>query len=180
MPSDGLWGDGSGYVAHDKEMDFEKWIVEEVPQAVAEATVHYRSTSPLFIAGLSMGGWGALRLGAKYPERFQAISAHSAITRWEEMKNFVEEDIAAIPLTGSEQSVFHLLKANHTHLPPLRFDCGLEDDLLPGNRRLHHQLTEAGIAHQYEEFPGGHEWPYWEKHLEKTLIFCTSGRTTPG
>lgn len=177
MPSDGLWGDGSGYVPH-LQQNYEKWIVEDVPQAVMAATPLVTTTSPLFIAGLSMGGWGALSLGAKYPERFSAISAHSAITRWEEMKIFVEEDTDQLPVKKDQQSIIQLLSQNKQQLPPLRFDCGLEDPLLPGNRLLHQQLTHAGIPHRYEEFPGGHEWSYWEKHLENTLIFCTSGRTT--
>lgn len=177
MPSDGLWGDGSGYVPH-LQADYEKWIVEEVPRAVGEATPLWQPDAPLYIAGLSMGGWGALHLGAKFPERFAAVSAHSAITRWEEMKAFVEEDIDRIPIPPGESTAFDLLSANRDQLPPLRFDCGLDDPLLSGNRLLHRQLIEAGISHQYEEFPGGHEWDYWARHLEKTLIFCTSGRTT--
>jgi len=36
---------------------------------------------------------------------------------------------------------------------------------------LHRGLETAGIPHLYEEFAGGHEWPYWEKHLEQTLLF---------
>ena len=177
MPSDGLWGDGSGYLPH-LQQNFEKWIVEDVPQAILEVSPHAQASSPLLIAGLSMGGWGALRLGAKYPDRFQAISAHSAITRWEEMQPFVEEDIDQIPVKKEEKTIFQMLQAKRSLLPPLRFDCGLEDPLLSGNRKLHQELTQAGIPHVYEEFAGGHEWPYWEKHLEKTLIFCTSGRTT--
>jgi enterochelin esterase-like enzyme len=39
------------------------------------------------------------------------------------------------------------------------------------NRELHGELDKLGIPHVYEEFPGGHEWPYWEKHLETTLKF---------
>ncbi|PHN06060.1 alpha/beta hydrolase [Flavilitoribacter nigricans] len=177
MPSDGLWGDGSGYLPH-LQADFEKWIMDDVPAAVAAACPHVGPDSPLYIAGLSMGGWGALRLGARYPDRFEAISAHSAITRWSEMKDFVEEDIDRIPIPDTERTAFQLLQASRAQLPPLRFDCGREDPLLPGNRLLHQQLTQAGIPHHYEEYPGGHEWPYWEKHLEESLIFCTSGRTT--
>ncbi|MEM9922069.1 MAG: alpha/beta hydrolase-fold protein, partial [Bacteroidota bacterium] len=67
MPSDGLWGDGSGYVAHPKQ-DFEQWIVEEVPRAVREMIGQATADSPMFLAGLSMGGYGAMRLGAKYPD----------------------------------------------------------------------------------------------------------------
>ena len=61
MPSDGLWGDGSAYLKHNGK-DYEKWIVDEVPRLVSEVTGN-ASDAPLFIAGLSMGGYGALRLG---------------------------------------------------------------------------------------------------------------------
>lgn len=57
MPSDGLWGDGSAYNAHDG-YDFEKWIVEDVPVAVLENVPQVTSCSPQFISGLSMGGLG--------------------------------------------------------------------------------------------------------------------------
>ena len=71
MPSDGLWGDGSGYVPH-SDADYERWIVDEVPAAAALGDDRVTPDSPLFIAGLSMGGFGALRLGAKYPIGFAA------------------------------------------------------------------------------------------------------------
>src|SRR5215469_2791590 len=56
MPSDGLWGDGSGYLPH-STADFERWIVEEVPDAVRQAVPGVLGSSPLFINGLSMGGF---------------------------------------------------------------------------------------------------------------------------
>ena len=56
MLSDGLWGDGSGYVAHASQ-DFERWIVEEVPEIARQACASCDEDSPLFIAGLSMGGF---------------------------------------------------------------------------------------------------------------------------
>jgi hypothetical protein len=63
MPSDGLWGDGSGYVPHASQ-DFERWIVDEVPVATRIAVPACDDASPIFIAGLSMGGFAALRLNA--------------------------------------------------------------------------------------------------------------------
>jgi S-formylglutathione hydrolase FrmB len=56
-------------------------------------------------------------------------------------------------------------------LPPLRFDCGVDDQLIEENRALHRDLEARGIAHTYEEFPGAHTWAYWERHLEDTLRF---------
>jgi putative tributyrin esterase len=56
-------------------------------------------------------------------------------------------------------------------LPPLRFDCGVEDRLLAANRALHSALLQAGIEHGYEEHPGAHTWDYWAAHLADTLRF---------
>lgn len=170
MPSDGLWGDGSGYLPHD-DHQFDRWIIDDVP-AACPGTV-----SDLFIAGLSMGGYGALRLGAMYPERFQAVSGLSSITHLEQMAQFVEEPLEHYrQADAAHESVLDLMLQNRDRLPQnglprIRFDCGTEDSLLEANRALHQGLTEAGIPHQYEEFAGGHEWPYWETHLEDTLLF---------
>lgn len=170
MPSDGLWGDGSGYVEHEYE-SYEKWIVEDVKAIVEEQVEGKSKIDSYSICGLSMGGYGALCLGAKYADQFKAISAHSAITKWEEMQPFVEEDIYMINNPNGHQDAIDLIRANKDQLPALRFDCGVDDDLCDANRLLHDQLLQEGINHVYEEFPGGHEWPYWERHIEKTLLF---------
>jgi S-formylglutathione hydrolase FrmB len=171
MPSDGLWGDGSGYVRHATGADYERYIVEEVPACAAEALPgRTTANSVLFIAGLSMGGFGALRLGAKYSTRFRAVSGHSSITHFSQMVKFVEEPLSRYgPPPEAEQSVLHWMETNRAQLPPVRFDCGTEDLQIEENRQLHRDLSARGIPHVYEEFPGGHEWPYWERHLADTL-----------
>lgn len=170
MPSDGLWGDGSAYFGHHGK-HFDRWIVEDVPLAIRENIPQADASSELCIGGLSMGGYGALSLGSRFPEKFKAISGHSSITVLDEMKLFVEEPISDYTANCNTPNVIDTLQANGDSLPPLRFDCGVDDELIAGNRKLHKQLLKAGIAHTYEEFPGGHEWPYWQKHLEKTLRF---------
>jgi S-formylglutathione hydrolase FrmB len=173
MPSDGLWGDGSGYIRHGDGADYERYIVEEVPACAAEVLPgKISASSPLFIAGLSMGGFGALRLGAKYPRRFRAVSGHSSITHFSQMAKFVEEPLSRYgPPAEAEQSVLHWMETNRAQLPPVRFDCGTEDLQIEENRQLHRDLDARGIPHVYQEFPGGHEWPYWERHLADTLRF---------
>lgn len=170
MPSDGLWGDGSGYVKHGGK-DFERWIAEEVPAAAREALPCVTEQSVLLLNGLSMGGFGAMRIGAKYPARFLTFAGHSSITGLEQMTKFAEEDFNTLGIASEDRSVLQTILSNQEKLRPFRFDCGRADILLEENRELHRQLLENGIAHEYEEFDGGHEWPYWEKHLEDTLRF---------
>lgn len=174
MPSDGLWGDGSGYLAHNQK-DFEKWIVDDVPNAIQQNILSVNKKSDLFISGLSMGGFGALRLGIKYSNRFKAISAHSSITDIAQMPLFVEEDTENYEQADiRENSVLGALEKYGYSIPKLRFDCGKEDDLIAHNRELHDALNKVKINHVYEEFSGAHEWSYWEEHVKKSLLFFAS------
>lgn len=178
MPSDGLWGDGSGYLPHNQK-DFEQWIIEDVPNAVLENISSVTQNSDMFISGLSMGGFGALRLGIKYANRFKAISAHSSITDLEQMNLFVEEPLENyLQEDEKENSVWGLLRENTGKLPRIRFDCGKSDELIEANRALHEQLKMDTIPHEYQEFEGGHDWSYWQEHVEKSLLFFAEKRIT--
>jgi len=172
MPSDGLFGDGSGYLKHNTA-DYEKWITEDVMHAVMETTNLASQKSLLFISGLSMGGYGALRIGAKHSHKFRAISAHSSITELSQMELFMEEEMAEFEslICEEEKSVLGIIIKNKGKLPPLRFDCGTEDILINQNRELSKQLTIEKIPHFYKEFPGKHEWLYWETHINDSYLF---------
>ncbi len=174
MPSDGLALDGSGYLPLATE-DVERWIVEEVPAIARLAAPALRADARIAIAGLSMGGYGALRLGAKYPDRFCAISAHSAITGIADFGFFIEGplDVYLNVAPSEELDPLYWLRLHRDRLPRLRFDCGLADHLLPGNRALHEALLKDGIAHQFQEFAGGHDWSYWRENVTHTLRFVS-------
>ena len=174
MPSDGLWGDGSGYVAHTHahlQQNFEKWIVEEVPEIAAQTCPSCSQQSKHFIAGLSMGGFAALRLAGIYPDRYQAASGHSALTEISQLDALIEESREEWSRDATSSSVLEALKSAQGKLAALRFDCGQSDIFLKDNQQLHQSLLELGIAHEYEEFEGGHEWPYWRTHLADSLRF---------
>jgi enterochelin esterase-like enzyme len=174
MPSDGLWGDGSAYLPH-HSLNFEKWIADDITIALSETITGVHPSSPLFIAGLSMGGFGALRIGAKYGNRFRGISGHSSITSLDQMKLFVEEDLAGYNQQNkTDEDVFDTMLKYRTHLPSLRFDCGSEDQLIEYNRLLHQNLVKEGIDHTYIEYPGTHGWRYWEEHIGESLRFFAS------
>jgi S-formylglutathione hydrolase FrmB len=176
MPSDGLWGDGSGYLRHHAQ-DFERWIAVEVPAAVAHIFPSVTAESPRLIAGLSMGGFGALRIAATHADRFLAVSGHSAITDSAQMRDFVEEYLDDVLSPAGPRTVLDAVVQHRDRLPQIRFDCGTEDSLLAANRDLHTRLTQAGIPHVYEEFTGGHTWDYWSTHLQRTLSFFAATLT---
>jgi putative tributyrin esterase len=170
MPSDGLWGQGSGYIPHD-DHDPERWILDDVPAIAALACSAVTANSPVCISGLSMGGYGAMHLGGKYPERYQAIAAHSSCTNIAQLAEFTADDFSQCSTAAIDTDAFAALHSAGGALPPLRIDCGTDDQLLNHNRILHAALADAGIAHHYEEHPGGHEWSYWAARLPATLAF---------
>ena len=106
--------------------------MDEVPAIARIAAPALRADAKIAIGGLSMGGYGALRLGAKFADRFSSISAHSAITDIREMAKFVEEPISdyLVCAPSEELSAIYWLRKHRDRLPRLRFDCGLDDPLI--------------------------------------------------
>jgi putative tributyrin esterase len=170
MPSDGLFQDGSGYLKH-HNADYEKWIVEDVVSVVKDNYKEVNDASPVFLAGLSMGGYGALRLGAKYPNVFKAFSGLSSITRFEQMGRFVENFDLLKQAIESEENVIDIMLANKASLRPFRFDCGKDDTLFEANQILDKQLNEHNIPHEFLIKEGAHSWEYWHDHIGETFLF---------
>jgi S-formylglutathione hydrolase FrmB len=170
MPSDGLFGHGSGYLDH-RAGRFESWIVDEVPQVAEEVLGCVDAAAPFALAGLSMGGFGALTLGARHGDRVTAAAGMSSITDFEQMSLFVG-DISAYDVDPGARSVLGTVLAHRDRLPAIHLDCGRDDPLIEQNRDLHAALVAAGIDHEWVEHDGGHEWPYWKEHIASVLGFC--------
>jgi len=129
------------------------------------------------IGGLSMGGYGAMKLALKHPDRFCSVVAHSSAfdvrrrvadqERGEEFRRIFGEHPE-----GTDNDPFHLAEiVDRDRLPAIRFDCGTEDGLLEENRAFHRHLEKLGIPHEYEEFPGAHNWAFWDEHVQEALRF---------
>ncbi|MEP1445206.1 MAG: alpha/beta hydrolase-fold protein [Paraglaciecola sp.] len=180
MPSDGGIWEGSAYLPLQDQGNFEKWIVEDVLEGVQTTVDAVSKHSNLYISGLSMGGYGALRLGAKYASKFNGISAHSAITKVADLRLFTETPLAKYQtLEEHESDIVYWCKKNQAQLPPLRFDCGKQDQLLSSNQQLAAAFTDANILHRFTEYDGGHEWLYWHQHLKTTLCFFDTLEQNP-
>ncbi len=172
MPSDGLWSEGSGYLAH-KHFDTESWIINDIPACVRELIPQIQN-GKIFLAGLSMGGYGALRIGAKYASHVAGISAHSPVTGLADLSQHMQDPIEKDLSSGKRDAdPLYWMRRNCSSLPPIRFDCGTEDALLASNRALHAAMLRARIPHDYEEHPGGHDWAYWQRHVRTTLRFVS-------
>jgi len=170
-PSDGLYGEGSGYLSL-PHADVERWI-GEIPTIVCEIAQCCDAASPIFLAGLSMGGYGALRLGMKYPHQYAGVSAHSAITAPEQFRNFFEpaDANALLSISKDDWQLLYWANRHRYDLPPLRFDCGIDDSLLPENEALHSSLLAMRITHNFEILSGRHDWSYWNTNIRRSYNF---------
>lgn len=179
MPSDGLAGDGSGYLNRAAGR-FDDWIAGEVVALARSGIAQMSDASRVFIAGLSMGGYGALRLAALHPGTFAAASAHSPICEAADFRYFTSEDPFADTVDPAiPASLAELIAAPGKAVPPIRFDCGDADVLRPSVERLSGRLAQAGVAHRYERMSGGHDWNYWSNAFARTLVFFDEfGRMT--
>jgi S-formylglutathione hydrolase FrmB len=139
------------------------------------------------IGGISMGGYGALRMAFLHPQLFGSVSAHSAA---------LMERLPAISVGNSPESGRLRILGNVFGSPPDRpfwdrnnpltiarttefagmriyFDCGSEDDygFEAGAEALHKVLLSRRIPHEFHLYPGGHNWGYFAEHLPDSLRF---------
>jgi putative tributyrin esterase len=132
------------------------------------------------IGGLSMGGYGALKLALQHPDLFCSAVSHSGapgITRRspEEIREHMKVEYPQIfgpsPAEGKDCLFGLAERADRSRLPAIRIDCGLDDGLLASNRAFRDHLNKLGIPHEYEEFPGAHSWDYWDAHVQEAIAF---------
>lgn len=137
-----------------------------------------RSRGARCIGGLSMGGYGALRIGLGYPQTFASITSHSGALMHgsRELPADASEELHRVfghaPVGTDHDLLFLARQAQRARrLPKIRLDCGTEDFLLADNREFHERMKRAGIAHDYVEFAGAHNWDYWDQHIPDALAF---------
>ena len=166
------------YTRTAQEHDYAKHFGEELVAFIEKTFPVKRRRSARAIGGLSMGGYGALRIGLGHPDTFASVNAHSGAFLHEGSQFFTErrkdmERVFGQRFTGTEHDVLWLARRAQRAgtLPKLRIDCGTEDFLINENRHLHRQLTKFGIPHEYLEFPGAHNWDYWDLHVREALAF---------
>ena len=127
------------------------------------------------IGGLSMGGYGAVKLGLKHHKLFASVNSHSGAVGFGPSDRLKEPEFQRIfgdsPKDGPEDPFALVERIDHGLIPALRLDCGTDDFLLDQNRAFHQHLEQLQVPHEYEEFPGGHDWSYWDKHVPAAIAF---------
>ena len=156
------------------------FFTEELPQVMRGFFPLSDRPEDNCIAGLSMGGYGAMKIGLTYPERFRAVCSFSGaldiatlcsrqiVVQADLVRRIFGEDGPA----GTSADLFQLLRghaAAGTRLPALYSWCGTQDMLLGDNDRFAALCRELSIPLFYRTQPGGHEWDFWNDALRQFL-----------
>jgi putative tributyrin esterase len=175
---------------------FESYIVKELIPDVDTRFRTIASREGRAVAGLSMGGYGSLKFGLKYPSLFAfagSMSGALGAGAWlpdERLPEFARPSIARAYGPAGEpdnetrkaNDIFRLVRELTPEqvkaLPYLYLDCGTEDFLLGDNRNFSALLVEKKVAHEFRQLPGGHEWPYWDRQVQEVLKLAAAKLTT--
>jgi S-formylglutathione hydrolase FrmB len=173
--------DGGSYFG-----DFGAYVGRELVEVTRQMFRLSPRREDTFIAGLSMGGFGALRNGLKYNDTFGYIACLSGALHIFEYppdepgRNLIGEDacfgdIRAAALTDRNplvvaKGLFERIKAGAAiTFPKVYIACGMEDYLWRANRRVADFLKANGADVTYEEGPGGHDWDFWDAYIQRVL-----------
>ena len=158
------------------------YISEELPRIVRALFPISAAREDNFAAGLSMGGYGAFKLGLNLPERYAAAASLSGALR----KDWQPDPGADPAWAGFIADIFGDFKQYSGSVNDLYFQagqlaqskaprtklfacCGAEDFLHKENLAFRDHARRLGLDYTYEEGPGTHEWGYWDAMIQKVL-----------
>ncbi|WP_433366141.1 alpha/beta hydrolase [Actinoplanes sp. CA-142083] len=167
-------------------MRFWDFLTEELPQTVERFFRVSTRREDTFVAGLSMGGYGALKWALREPRRFAAAASFSGALDLAYIQEFdlrphirtlVSRVFPDRKVAGGDEDLFHLVKkADKAELPRLLLRCGTEDHLVKQNERFVAACKTAGVEIDAAFGPGEHEWGYWDEQIQAGLEFMLGPR----
>jgi S-formylglutathione hydrolase FrmB len=188
------WYVDSATIPTDK---YESYFLREL---IPDVDARYRTIKDRLargVAGLSMGGYGALKYGLKHRDHFAFAGSLSGALypanrtderpglAWDILRPSIVAAFGPRNSPTRQANDLHQIARNLTashvsSLPYLYFDCGLEDGFLATNRELADILLAQKIPHQYRQLPGGHDWGYWDRQVREILRLYADLTTTGG
>ena len=155
---------------------YEDHVIRDVIGTIDRLFPTIRTRSARAVAGMSMGGYAAMMLAMRHPEKFSVAVAHSAAFGFgrDIQTEHTDVNVLSSVVAQSKYDVFALARklSNSGRKLALRIDCGVDDCFIEHSRKFHAHLSKLAIAHEYAEHPGEHNWDYWEAHIKDTLRFA--------
>ncbi len=171
-------------------------ITEEIPKYLKKWFPITQDPKYTFIAGLSMGGYGAMKIGMTYPDRYSVIGSFSGallmaqtaaeaiaddaeawLKRLEADIRLVFDDVHHV--VGGPEDLLWLaadLVAKKEERPNMYLSCGTDDFILESTAIFCKQLDALKLDYKYYEGPGAHEWAFWDQEVLKFMHWIRSLR----
>jgi S-formylglutathione hydrolase FrmB len=157
------------------------FLTEELPAVVQSFFRISGRREDTFVAGLSMGGYGAFKLALRHPDRFAAAASLSggldvqALSQVEWRQRLFSRVFGGE--VGADDDMFSLLdRVDPAGVPPLYLGCGTEDHLFDGNQRFLEAAKATGLDVHVDFRPGEHEWGLWDATIQDVLAWLPLDR----
>ncbi len=157
--------------------DYWTFISEELPTLIPRMFNVSSKPEDTFVAGLSMGGFGAFKLALHAPHKFAAAASLSGALdmRDSQSARMLRSELRHLwppegPDGGMDDLIYQLEHKDPTLVPPLYQVCGTEDFLYNENLEFERVAQERGFNLTSDlHNPGDHEWGYWDTEIQKVL-----------
>lgn len=156
------------------------YVSEELPDLVSRFLNVSRDPATTYVAGLSMGGYGALKHAFTHPERYAAVASLSGVADITQLAGRLEraEIVRRVfdGRFGPEDDLYDLLsRIDPATAPRLYVGCGTEEDrLMPPNTRLVEEARARGLDVTEDFRPGTHEWGLWDAQIQDVIAWLGS------
>ena len=161
-------------------LPFWTFLTQELPELVSRFFRVSTRRQDTFVAGLSMGGYGAFKWALREPDRFAAAASLSGALALSHPSERAEPDFARLmqrvfgdgPTDGTPDDVVHLVStADPSALPQLYVACGTDDFLYPANEWFVSQAAANGVPLTVRFDTGDHDWAYWDARIQDVLAW---------
>lgn len=158
--------------------DYYSYISSELPEIAGK--FFPVDLEQQYVAGLSMGGYGALKVALCNPDKYKAVGSFSGVT---DMASYVADfrernhDFYVrlfgpdLRVKDTSNDLFYVVKNLKGKVPSVYLSCGTEDFLYSYNVRFRELCTERGIPLKYHEEPASHTWSFWDRQIKSFLDF---------
>ncbi|MGH1440117.1 MAG: alpha/beta hydrolase [Cellvibrionaceae bacterium] len=181
---------------HDGTHNYRDWVLNEVMPKVQQDYNTLACPEHCHLAGISMGGFGALRFAYFANDRFSSISAMSAPILSEEENKKAKKSILIrllFPLArifgpdfseSYKKEKIEKVWLENKDLQKMRLQLVVGDNdreqIMKANHRFHALMAENNVDHNYIVYKGGHKWKYWIPNLDKVINFLVNEPKTKG
>ena len=164
------------------QVNYFNFVSKELPSMIERMFHVSNKKEDRFICGLSMGGYGALKVGLTYPNRYHKIASLSEAINVDRIYELNKDNpkhtlfhlaFHKLPIKGTKHDIYHLLEKTikNNKTPDLFVACGTDDFLYEDHLRFIDFLKERNVSLIHKETSGGHEWRLWDSYIQDVLAW---------